>query len=84
MANQKEVAIWMYQELMRKGSLSQEQVRLNIIIQFDGKYTQGSRLTIGLLREFRRLAKGRAVWDSYNQTWWLQSEITTFDNKLES
>ena len=75
MATKKEVAEWMYQELMRDGELSQEHAYSGIREQFGAQFVRGEKIAKGVLMEWRNLTRDKVTWDLEDVKWRLNEGI---------
>ena len=72
MTTKREVAEWMYQELMRDGYLSQARTHYLIIKRFGHRFVQGDEIDTSVLDEWQRLTSDKVIWNTPSQVWLLK------------
>ncbi len=75
MATKKDVAEWMYQELMRDGYLSQEHARSVISERFGRQFVKEERIAKGVLMEWRNLTRSQVTWHMEDWQWRLNKGV---------
>jgi hypothetical protein len=70
MVSPKEVAAWMYQEIVNNGHLSQQWAVSTIATQFGKEFlSPNNTIDTRVLSEFRKMHKGTVIWEHKTFQW---------------